>query len=187
MALMGYKAPKRRASSFGMVPGAEGGKAEPADKPGLMSNAKVGTLNAGLPGGSVPTYTGNYGNLLFLWDVLFGTAHFSRKYPPAYGLVDDRRHGPESWLTQFIYPIRRSRRAGSWQRSRRTVSRPSAAARAAAADPVSRDNEARPSRRPVVPCASPTPSPSRRKAVQSRSPRSAASISASGTGGAWSA
>ena len=63
MALMGYKAPKRRASSFGMVPGAEGGKAEPADKPGLMSNAKVGTLNAGLPGGSVPTYTGNYGNL----------------------------------------------------------------------------------------------------------------------------
>lgn len=63
MALMGYKAPKRRASSFGMVPEAEGGKAEPADKPGLMSNAKVGTLNAGLPGGSVPTYTGNYGNI----------------------------------------------------------------------------------------------------------------------------
>ena len=56
-------------------------------------------------------YTGNYGNLLFLWDVLFGTAHFSRRYPPAYGLVDDRRHGPESWLTQFIYPLRRSRRA----------------------------------------------------------------------------
>jgi sterol desaturase/sphingolipid hydroxylase (fatty acid hydroxylase superfamily) len=56
-------------------------------------------------------YTGNYGNLLFLWDVLFGTAHFSRKYPPAYGLTDDRRHGPEPWLTQFIYPLRRSRRA----------------------------------------------------------------------------
>ena len=56
-------------------------------------------------------YTGNYGNLLFLWDVLFGTAHFSRRYPPAYGLTDDRRHGPEAWLTQFIYPLRRSRRA----------------------------------------------------------------------------
>jgi len=58
-------------------------------------------------------YTGNYGNLLFVWDVLFGTAHFSRKYPTAYGLADDRQHGPESWLTQFIYPLRRSRRAGT--------------------------------------------------------------------------
>jgi sterol desaturase/sphingolipid hydroxylase (fatty acid hydroxylase superfamily) len=56
-------------------------------------------------------YTGNYGNLLFLWDVLFGTAHFSRRYPPAFGLADDRAHGPESWLTQFIYPLRLSRRA----------------------------------------------------------------------------
>lgn len=56
-------------------------------------------------------YTGNYGNLLFLWDVLFGTAHFSRRYPPAYGLTDDRAHGPEPWLTQFIYPLLRSRRA----------------------------------------------------------------------------
>lgn len=58
-------------------------------------------------------YTGNYGNLLFLWDVLFGTAHFSRRYPPAYGLTDDRAHGPEAWLTQFIYPLRRSLRADS--------------------------------------------------------------------------
>ena len=58
-------------------------------------------------------YTGNYGNLLFLWDVLFGTAHFSRRYPPAFGLADDRAHGPESWLTQFIYPLLRSRRAAT--------------------------------------------------------------------------
>ncbi len=56
-------------------------------------------------------YTGNYGNLLFLWDVLFRTAHFSRRYPPAYGLADDRAHGSEPWLTQFIYPLLRSRRA----------------------------------------------------------------------------
>ena len=56
-------------------------------------------------------YTGNYGNLLFLWDVLFGTAHFTRRYPPAYGLTDDRAHGSERWLVQLIYPLRRSRRA----------------------------------------------------------------------------
>ena len=56
-------------------------------------------------------YRGNYGNLLFLWDVLFGTAHITRRYPPAYGLPDDRAHGPEPWLTQFIYPLLRSRRA----------------------------------------------------------------------------
>lgn len=56
-------------------------------------------------------YTGNYGNLLFFWDVLFGTAHITRRYPPAYGLSDDRAHGPEPWLTQFVYPLKRSRRA----------------------------------------------------------------------------
>ena len=56
-------------------------------------------------------YAGNYGNLLFIWDMLFGTARITRRYPPAFGLEDDLRHGPESWLTQFVYPLRRSRRA----------------------------------------------------------------------------
>lgn len=55
-------------------------------------------------------YTGNYGNLLFVWDVLFGTAHFSRRYPAAYGLEDDLRHGQEHWLTQITYPLRHSTR-----------------------------------------------------------------------------
>lgn len=58
-------------------------------------------------------YTGNYGNLLFVWDVLFGTAHFSRRYPPAYGLADDRTHGPERWLAQLVFPMVRSKRADS--------------------------------------------------------------------------
>jgi sterol desaturase/sphingolipid hydroxylase (fatty acid hydroxylase superfamily) len=58
-------------------------------------------------------YTGNYGNLLFLWDVLFGTARITQRYPPAYGLADDRLHGPEHWAVQFAYPLLRSRRAGS--------------------------------------------------------------------------
>lgn len=58
-------------------------------------------------------YTGNYGNLLFLWDVLFGTARITRRYPPAFGLDDDRTHGPESWATQFLFPLLRSTRAAS--------------------------------------------------------------------------
>ncbi|MEM1133940.1 MAG: sterol desaturase family protein [Pseudomonadota bacterium] len=31
-------------------------------------------------------YKGNYGNLLFFWDVLFGTARITRKYPELYGV-----------------------------------------------------------------------------------------------------
>ena len=56
-------------------------------------------------------YRGNYGNLLFFWDVLFGTALITRQYPPAFGLADDRRHGSERWYVQFFYPLFRSRRA----------------------------------------------------------------------------
>lgn len=56
-------------------------------------------------------YTGNYGNLLFVWDILFGTARITRRYPPAYGLTDDRQHGPEPWLAQFTYPVFKSHRA----------------------------------------------------------------------------
>jgi len=56
-------------------------------------------------------YDGNYGNLLFFWDVLFGTARITRRYPPAYGLKDDRRHGPERWVHQLFFPLVRSPRA----------------------------------------------------------------------------
>jgi len=31
-------------------------------------------------------YKGNYGNLLFFWDVLFGTARITRSYPRSYGV-----------------------------------------------------------------------------------------------------
>jgi sterol desaturase/sphingolipid hydroxylase (fatty acid hydroxylase superfamily) len=58
-------------------------------------------------------YKGNYGNLLFVWDQLFGTAHFSRRYPPQVGLVDDVHHGPEPWYVQLFYPLLKSRRASS--------------------------------------------------------------------------
>ncbi|WP_371396067.1 sterol desaturase family protein [Fretibacter rubidus] len=34
----------------------------------------------------VTNYKGNYGNLLFFWDVLFGTAKITRQYPPEFGV-----------------------------------------------------------------------------------------------------
>jgi sterol desaturase/sphingolipid hydroxylase (fatty acid hydroxylase superfamily) len=58
-------------------------------------------------------YKGNYGNLLFLWDVLFGTAHITRRYPPRVGLRDDLEHGPERWWVQLLYPLVKSRRPRS--------------------------------------------------------------------------
>jgi cytosine/adenosine deaminase-related metal-dependent hydrolase len=53
---------------------------------------------------------GNYGNLLFVWDQLFGTALITRKYPPAFGLIEDIEHGAEKWHIQLFYPLCRSKR-----------------------------------------------------------------------------
>ncbi|MCB1607569.1 MAG: sterol desaturase family protein [Xanthomonadales bacterium] len=58
-------------------------------------------------------YKGNYGNLLFFWDVLFGTARITRRYPARSGLYDDVVYGPESWTTQLFYPFLKSRREAS--------------------------------------------------------------------------
>ncbi|MDE2411271.1 MAG: sterol desaturase family protein [Sphingomonadales bacterium] len=47
-------------------------------------------------------YKGNYGNLLFIWDVLFGTAKITRTYPQSYGVEDL----PEATLgQQLLWPI----------------------------------------------------------------------------------
>ena len=34
----------------------------------------------------ITNYKGNYGNLLFFWDVLFGSAKITRKYPEKIGV-----------------------------------------------------------------------------------------------------
>ena len=49
---------------------------------------------------------GNYGNLLFLWDVLFGTAKITRKYPERYGAWNQIK---EPWYIQLLFPIIRSK------------------------------------------------------------------------------
>ena len=49
---------------------------------------------------------GNYGNLLFLWDVLFGTAKITRKYPTKFGAWNQVK---EPWYTQLMFPLIRSK------------------------------------------------------------------------------
>lgn len=55
-------------------------------------------------------YKGNFGNLLFFWDVLFGTAHITRRYPAEVGLRDDQLFGAERWDKQMFYPLLQSKR-----------------------------------------------------------------------------
>jgi sterol desaturase/sphingolipid hydroxylase (fatty acid hydroxylase superfamily) len=58
-------------------------------------------------------YKGNFGNLLFFWDILFGTACITRQYPAAVGLLDDKLFGDEHWADQMFYPFSHSTRAHS--------------------------------------------------------------------------
>jgi sterol desaturase/sphingolipid hydroxylase (fatty acid hydroxylase superfamily) len=58
-------------------------------------------------------YTGNYGNLLFFWDVLFGTSHITQQYPARVGLNDDMLFGPENWWVELFYPLFWSKRVHS--------------------------------------------------------------------------
>ena len=58
-------------------------------------------------------YIGNFGNLLFLWDVLFGTAKITRRYPAEVGLPDDRVFGKERWYVEMFYPLLQSKREHS--------------------------------------------------------------------------
>jgi len=55
-------------------------------------------------------YKGNFGNLLFLWDVIFGTAHITQQFPPQVGLRDDQLFGAERWYHQMFYPLFQSKR-----------------------------------------------------------------------------
>ena len=58
-------------------------------------------------------YKGNFGNLLFVWDLLFGSAHITRRYPAKVGLQDDLIYGQERWYHQMFYPFFQSSREHS--------------------------------------------------------------------------
>jgi sterol desaturase/sphingolipid hydroxylase (fatty acid hydroxylase superfamily) len=55
-------------------------------------------------------YKGNFGNMFFLWDVIFGTAHISRQYPKAYGIS---HYESDPWYAQVLWPIFKSNIPGS--------------------------------------------------------------------------
>ena len=50
----------------------------------------------------VTHYKGNYGNLLFFWDVLFGTAKITRRYPKTYGIEGME---PVSAGRELLWPL----------------------------------------------------------------------------------
>lgn len=53
----------------------------------------------------VTHYKGNYGNLLFFWDILFGTAKITRQYPEKMGV----ENLPETTIgEQFLWPLIRA-------------------------------------------------------------------------------
>ena len=53
----------------------------------------------------VGNYKGNFGNLLFFWDVLFGTAKITRRYPDEIGVEG---MAPVTAREQLLWPVFRS-------------------------------------------------------------------------------
>ena len=55
-------------------------------------------------------YKGNFGNMFFIWDMIFGTGIITRKYPSGYGI---KHYKQEEWYAQFLWPIFKSKKEGS--------------------------------------------------------------------------
>lgn len=60
-------------------------------------------------------YKGNFGNLLFFWDVLFGTAKITRKYPEQFGVNGMKR---ADWKEQLCWPFYKTRHDDNKVKSR---------------------------------------------------------------------
>ncbi|MCW0180494.1 MAG: sterol desaturase family protein [Zavarzinia sp.] len=54
----------------------------------------------------ITNYKGNFGNLLFFWDVLFGTAKITRRYPESFGVEN---LPPTTVGEQLLWPLLRAR------------------------------------------------------------------------------
>ena len=54
----------------------------------------------------VTNYKGNYGNMLFLWDMIFGTAKITRQYPSEFGVEN---LPATSVAEQLLWPVIRSK------------------------------------------------------------------------------
>lgn len=56
-------------------------------------------------------YKGNYGNLLFFWDILFGTAKITRRYPDSYGVEN---LAPATVGQQLAWPLFAGNKQGGY-------------------------------------------------------------------------
>lgn len=54
--------------------------------------------------------TGNFGNMFFFWDILFGTAIITRQYPLEFGIENDPK---DHWAAHLYWPIIKSKKANS--------------------------------------------------------------------------
>jgi sterol desaturase/sphingolipid hydroxylase (fatty acid hydroxylase superfamily) len=75
-------------------------------------------------------YKGNFGNLLFFWDVLFGTARITRAYPRSYGVEN---LAPATLGQQLAWPLVPENRDMGLETPGNRVPSPAAAGPAAAA------------------------------------------------------
>ncbi|PUZ27023.1 Sterol desaturase/sphingolipid hydroxylase, fatty acid hydroxylase superfamily [Chitinophaga costaii] len=66
--------------------------------------------HADTDGDGVGHYKGNFGNMFFLWDVIFGTGIITRRYPQSFGI---KHYKQEEWYAQFMWPIFKSQKMGS--------------------------------------------------------------------------
>lgn len=55
-------------------------------------------------------YKGNFGNMFFIWDIIFGTGLITRQFPASYGI---KGYQSEEWYAQFLWPIFKSKKEGS--------------------------------------------------------------------------
>lgn len=58
----------------------------------------------------VGNYKGNFGNMFFIWDLIFKTGIITRQYPKSYGI---KHYKQEEWYAQFMWPIFKSKVKGS--------------------------------------------------------------------------
>ncbi len=66
--------------------------------------------HADTDGDGVGHYKGNFGNMFFIWDLIFDTGIITRKYPSSYGI---QFYKEEEWHAQFLWPFFKSKKEGS--------------------------------------------------------------------------
>jgi len=59
---------------------------------------------------AISNNNGNFGNMLFIWDQLFGTAKFTRRYPTVFGIEEDPK---DPWYVMLYYPFVKSKKKNS--------------------------------------------------------------------------